>query len=617
MDQYGKVQRIVYETLAEPPEGYRVGKIYGATILVLVAVNIVVGVLETIPSLSKYAKFFYYFELASVLIFTVEYVLMLWSCVADPQFGSRGAVCGRVRAATRPLAVVDILAILPFYLSSFVQVDLRFVRVLRLFRIFRLFRSGRMAESFRILTAVVLNKRAQLTLGLLIFVLVVLLVSSMMYIIEQGQPDTKFVSILVSMWWGIITITTIGYGDMVPSSALGKAFASLAGLMGICVFAIPVGIIGDGFLQQSDPMPKSNGGDGLLATHSLTMSGAGLTAPCTTPQSVDACGRSCEVERSSPPSTLIAEETREPASRAGPESKRAPVGDEVISLRSYGKMQRVVYETLVEPPEGYRAGQIYGSAILAFISVSIVVCTIETVPSLATYFQAFYYFELVSVVIFTTEYVLMLWSCVADPQFGSRGPVCGRVRAATRPLAVVDILAILPFYLSSFVQVDLRFVRVLRLFRLFRLFRSGKMAKSANVMWDVILDNREQLTLGLLVHVFVVLLVSSVMFIIEQNQPNTKFTSIPASMWWAVVTITTIGYGDMVPTSVVGKVFASFVSFLGICVLAIPVGIIGNGFATHGAPAAESNAGGWTVPRVPPRDGSDFCGSANDCPPAT
>ena len=266
---YGKVQRIVYETVVEPPEGYHAGNIFGSSILVIIVVNIVVGVLETVPELfAKYETFFYYFEFVSVMIFTVEYILMLWSCVADPQFGSRGLVCGRIKAATRPLAMVDILAITPFYLSSMVKVDLRFVRILRLFRLFRLFRARKMAESFRVMSDVVTRKREQLTLGVMLLTLIVLLVSSVMYIIEQDQRNTKFTSIPASMWWGIISITTIGYGDMVPASPLGKVFASFVGFLGICGFAIPVGIIGCGFIENSTPTSESGtGGHSEDRTH--------------------------------------------------------------------------------------------------------------------------------------------------------------------------------------------------------------------------------------------------------------------------------------------------------------------------------------------------------------
>ena len=609
---YSKVQLMVYKTVTEQPEDFLIGKIYGSAILIVISANIITGILETIPSLAKYAKFFYYFELASVVIFSVDYVLMLWSSVANPLFRSRGPFCGRVRAATRPLAAVDILAILPFYLSSFIQVDLRFLRVLRLARILRLFHSRRLAKSSKLLAKSILANREQLTLGLMLLFLVILLVSWVIFIIEQGQPNTKFTSIPASMWWGVITVTTIGYGDIVPTSATGKVFASFVSLLAICLYAIPVGIIGSGFIHFSNSAAESNtmhvpSESGVDGSNRLAASSTCSPAAQERPSSdLEMSGASPLTSAAEEPLDSVTETQANPFAPRAMKSQYPTNKDEVCpptssstnprdegepadSMKCYGKVQQMVYETVIEPPENYLAGKLFGSSILVFIVLNIACSALETVPTLfAKYAKFFYYFELASVVIFTTEYVLMLWSCVVDPKLGSRGPVCGRVRAATRPLAVVDVLAILPFYLSSFIQVDLRFVRVLRLFRLFRLFRFGKMAESAKVIAAVILSSREELTISLLMLMLVVLLMSSVMFIIEQGQINTKFTSIPASMWWGIVTIATIGYGDMVPTSAAGKAFASFVGFLGICVFAVSIGIIGAGFNKHtGANSSE------------------------------
>jgi len=617
MNFYSKVQWIVYETVAEPPEDYFMGKFYGSAILAFISVNIVASILETIPSLEN-KRFFYYFEFASVIIFTVDYVLMLWSSVANPQFGSRGPVCGRVRAAMCPLAVVDLLAIAPFYLSSFIQMDLRFIRVLRLFKIFRLFRSGKMAKSAKLLAKSILANWHQMTLGILLLVVIVLLVSSVMFIIEQGQPDTNFTSIPATMWWGVVTITTIGYGDMVPASTAGKIFASFASFLAICLCSLPVGIIAEGFNRHS-----------TLATESDTYDGTQMQVSPDTiagDRDSDAASSNCppaaqtrqssDLEMSA--ASLLTFAAKEPLKSVtetqstvftphltesqSPNREEAcpPTLDSTNShekrepaekMKCYSKAQQTVYETVVEPPGNYLLGKMYISSILTLISVNIVCGVLETVPSLFMKYENFFsYFEFASVVIFTIDYVLMLWSSVADPQFGSQGPLCGRVRAATCPLALVDIIAIAPFYLSLFVKTDLRFIRILRLFRIFRLFRFGKMAESAEAIVSVILTHWEELTLSLLMFIVILLLVSSAMFIIEHDQINTKFTSIPASMWWGITTLTTIGYGDMVPNSSFGKSFASLVGFVGICVFAMFIGVIGAGFAKHdGADGGENH----------------------------
>lgn len=241
----------VYETVAEPPEGYRLGELVTGGILILIAVNVIVGVFETVQSLHQaYFNFFYYFEAFSVVTFTVEYLLRLWSCTAVERY--QGAIKGRIKLTVSPMALIDLAAILPFYLSAVMKVDLRFVRILRLFRLFRLFRSGRLAESFRTLAAVVKAKKEELGLSLLVVMLVLVMSSSIMYLVEHEQPKTQFTSVPASMWWGVMTITTIGYGDMYPVTPLGRVIASFVGFLGICCFALPVGILGAGFAEYMD-----------------------------------------------------------------------------------------------------------------------------------------------------------------------------------------------------------------------------------------------------------------------------------------------------------------------------------------------------------------------------
>ena len=129
------VRKRIYEIIAEPPEGDRLGNFVTGAILVLIAVNVTVGVLETVDALhSRYASFFYWFEFVSVVIFTIEYLLRIWGCTSQASFSN--PIGGRMKYASQPMSVIDFLAIAPFYLQFLLPsgMDLRFVRVLRLFR---------------------------------------------------------------------------------------------------------------------------------------------------------------------------------------------------------------------------------------------------------------------------------------------------------------------------------------------------------------------------------------------------------------------------------------------------------------------------------------------------
>ncbi len=253
----GALKRRVYEILTDPPETDRFGRAFQTFILALIAVNVLATILETVRSLGEpYAHFFHRFELFSVVVFSVEYVLRLWSCTSDP--ATAHPVRGRLAVAGRLMQVVDLLAILPFYLQILIpHLDLRFVRALRLFRIFRVFRAGNLAEAVGILTAVLRNRKHELLASFLVILIVVVLAGNVMYLLEHHAQADAFSSVPAAMWWAVITVTTIGYGDVYPITALGRLVGSMLALVGIVMLALPVGVLGSGFLEEIERRRKA------------------------------------------------------------------------------------------------------------------------------------------------------------------------------------------------------------------------------------------------------------------------------------------------------------------------------------------------------------------------
>ena len=148
------------------------------------------------------------------------------------------------------------------------------------------------------------------------------------------------------------------------------------------------------------------------------------------------------------------------------------------------------------------------------------------------------------------------------------------------PGAIIDLLAILPFFLRIFIGLDLRTLRMLRLLRFFRLFRLTAYMKSAQVIINVFKSRVNELVLSLVLVIFLIVFASSAIYFTEHLHPvnKEKFTSIPATVWWAVVTLTTTGYGDMYPLTTLGKVMAGVIMLTGVAFFALPAGIITAGF---------------------------------------
>jgi voltage-gated potassium channel len=210
-------------------------------------------ILETVQSLQlRFGTAFWAFEVFSVGVFSVEYAARIWACTADPRY--RQPIIGRLRYVSSFGGVVDLLAILPFYVSLAVPaaaLDLRILRVLRLLRFARVLKLARYSDSIVRMKRVIGARRGDLGVALAAVGVVLILASSAIYYVEvDTQPDV-FTSIPAAMWWGISALTTVGYGDITPVTPLGKFLGGIIQLLGIAIFALPAGIIAAGYEEES------------------------------------------------------------------------------------------------------------------------------------------------------------------------------------------------------------------------------------------------------------------------------------------------------------------------------------------------------------------------------
>lgn len=221
---------------------------FQAFIVSLIALNVLFVMLETEESvLDEYGYFFTPFEIFSVIVFTTEYAGRIIVCKLNPGYGNKRYSV--LRFVVSPMMLIDLAAILPFFLP-FVVVDLRFIRIIRLLRIFRLFKLARYSDSMHTLGAVFRAKAGDLSVAFFILFIVLIFASSLMYYAEhEAQPDV-FSSIPASMWWGVVTLTTIGYGDTYPVTTMGRVIASGVAILGIAVYAIPTGIMASAFTEE-------------------------------------------------------------------------------------------------------------------------------------------------------------------------------------------------------------------------------------------------------------------------------------------------------------------------------------------------------------------------------
>ncbi len=257
----GMVQRLkrrAYEILEATDPEDALGRRTNFFIMALILLNVAAVVLESEASIdARYGHLFDAFGLFSIVAFTAEYALRLWVSDLCPVTGPGrfGPVGGRVRFALSPLAIIDLAVILPYYLPI-VFPDLRFLRGVRVFWLFRLLEVGRYSESMGTLERVIRAKKEELTVTFFAIVFFLTVASSIIYFLEHDVQPDSFPSIPATMWWGLLTLTTIGYGDVYPVTTLGKIAGSLIIILGVGMFALPTGILASGFVEDIQSRAK-------------------------------------------------------------------------------------------------------------------------------------------------------------------------------------------------------------------------------------------------------------------------------------------------------------------------------------------------------------------------
>lgn len=242
------LRRRVHELLELARPGDHASRAVDIFIVTLIALNVVVMVISTVqPIRQRFDVVFTGFEAFSMTAFSVEYVLRVWSITAHPRYAS--PVRGRLRYAVTPLALVDLLAILPAILP-FLGADLRVVRAARLFRLFRIGKLVRYSRSLQLFGRVIVAKKDELLTTMMLLMLLLLVSAALLYYAENGAQPDKFSSIPGSLWWAVATITTVGYGDVYPVTAMGRFLAAMVAILGLGMFALPTGLLGAGFVEE-------------------------------------------------------------------------------------------------------------------------------------------------------------------------------------------------------------------------------------------------------------------------------------------------------------------------------------------------------------------------------
>lgn len=242
------------------------------------------------------------------------------------------------------------------------------------------------------------------------------------------------------------------------------------------------------------------------------------------------------------------------------------------------KIKVYIFNLIRDDDENDVKAKIFDGVILSLILlslISVIISTFDEIPNSIVKMNM--YIEIVSIILFTMEYIARVW--VADLYHPDQNKAKVRLRYIFSFMAIIDLLAIIPFYIPYFTKTDLRALRALRLSRLLRIFKLGRYFVALNSVISVLKRKKEQLLSSICVVVVLMLISSILMYYFEHDAQPDVFKNAFSGLWWAVATITTVGYGDIYPVTVMGKLLSAFIAILGIGLVAVPTGIISAGFS--------------------------------------
>ncbi len=244
MKNGGKMKRNIFNIIQIGDKSNRPSRIFDVFITVVILTNIVITFLQTFDSLNFLSGFFNVSEIITILIFSVEYLLRIWT--ADYLYPQKSSAEARLSFLVSFDGIIDLLTILPFFFLSGMVI----FRMLRVARIFHLFRLNARYDSFNVITTVLYEKRNQIISSLFIVLILMLASSLCMYSVEHDAQPNVFRNAFSGIWWSMSTLLTVGYGDIYPITTLGRVMAICIAYLGVGAVAIPTGIISAGFVEQ-------------------------------------------------------------------------------------------------------------------------------------------------------------------------------------------------------------------------------------------------------------------------------------------------------------------------------------------------------------------------------
>lgn len=247
------LEQRIYNLIREDDINTFYANLVDGFLIFMVLLSVVVAFLSTFKISSGLEQTIVFLEVFFVLIFTIEYILRIWT--AELIYPNLTPLQSRLRYALTPMALIDLISIIPFYLPLF-GFSMGTFQAIRLVRLLRIFKINRYTNSLMVIGEVLKKRATQLFSSIIVIFVLMFIAAMLMYDVEHIAQPEVFDNALSALWWAMATITTVGYGDIYPITTLGRILSAFITFMGIGLTAIPTGIISAGFIEQSREMKR-------------------------------------------------------------------------------------------------------------------------------------------------------------------------------------------------------------------------------------------------------------------------------------------------------------------------------------------------------------------------
>jgi len=555
----GRARYELYRVMFETKNAPKIHHYFDNFIMSLIVMSVVAILLEHNDDIHE----MFHWELAlfdriSVIIFTFEYVGRMLCGGLSPKFKDKRF--GTLSYALTPMSILDFLVVVPFYLTFIIEIDLRFLRVLRLLRILKLMRFILPAwQKFCLMGPDYADREledlapAKGWFGK---------VRNFVYRIMFETPNAPKIHYILDKFIVSLIVASVIAIMLEHVEAIHETYHEEFAIFdqySVVFFTVEYVLR----LFCADLNPVYKGMKWKLLRYMLTpmaLVDFFVVVPFYLTFIFELDLRFLRILRL----LRIFKLAR----------FLVPKWLEFKKLNQERTFRQQIYSMLNEDKYSGGIAHIIDVALVGLIFLSVIAVVTESVEEIHTLMEfEFHYFDRLSVFIFSLEYVLRVYSAVENPD--TPKPILGRLKYMSGPTQIIDLLSVLPFYLTLFIHIDLRFLRVMRLLRILKLTRYST---AMTTVIEVITEELPSLSAALFVLMLITVFSASLMYLVEHEAQPEKYTSIPEAMYWAIITLTSIGYGDIFPITPLGQFLTMIMACVGLGMIALPTGILATGF---------------------------------------